>query len=83
MKKLKENMADLLASSLSEEEKLSLKEMGFKIKRPNKYTLIAVSLYKKAVSGDLSAIKEIRSVLGDTKEHKEIGVVKIIDDIGA
>ncbi len=83
MKKLKENMADLLASNLTDEEKQTLKDTGFKIKRPNKYTLIALALYKKAVGGDLSAIKEIRSVLGDTGIEKEVGVVKIIDDIGS
>lgn len=80
-KTLKDNMAALLKSEVSEGEKQFLSELGFTVKRPNKYTVIAAALYKKAASGDLSAIKELRAITGDTTEAANFGVVRIIDDI--
>lgn len=43
-----------------------------------------IALYKKAASGDLSAIKELRSIISEKEtEKKESGrAVVIIDDIG-
>ncbi len=81
-KNLKENMAALLLERATEEECQRLLEMGFKIKKPNKYTVIAAALYKKAASGDLSAVKELRSLISDTPTLSGCQVVKIIDDIG-
>ncbi len=82
-KNLRENMSALLSAGVTEAEQKLLDEMGFKIKKPNKYTVIAAALYKKAASGDLSAIKELRSLSADgSAEVREFGVVRIIDDIG-
>ncbi len=82
-KNLKENMSALLLESATEEEKEMLRALGFKIKKPNKYTVIAAALYKKAAGGDLSAIKELRALVSDTGESLGgLQVVRIIDDIG-
>jgi hypothetical protein len=39
------------------------------------------ALYKKAAAGDLSAIKELRAITGDSSLDICRGVVTIIDDI--
>ena len=43
-----------------------------------------IALYKKAVSGDLSAIKELRSIVSEKDSEKQGGAraVTIIDDVG-
>ena len=82
-KNLRENMSALLSEGVTEVEQQFLNEMGFSVKRPNKYTVIAAALYKKASSGDLSAIKELRSLVNEgSSELRDFGVVRIIDDIG-
>lgn len=82
-KNLRENMSVLLLESATEEEKEMLWSLGFKMKKPNKYTVIAAALYKKAAGGDLSAIKELRALVSDAHENLSgLQVVKIIDDIG-
>ena len=43
-----------------------------------------IALYKKAVTGDLSAIKELRSIVSE-KDSEKTGTtraVTIIDDVG-
>ena len=57
---------------------------GFNIKDPTRKTAVMIALYKKAASGDLSAIKELRSIISEKEtEKKESGrAVVIIDDIG-
>ena len=62
----------------------SLKDEGFNIKDPTRKTAVMIALYKKAASGDLSAIKELRSIVSEKEtEKKESGrAVVIIDDIG-
>ena len=44
---------------------------------------VDVALYKKAVTGDLSAIKELRSIVSEKKDEKPTDnrTVMIIDDI--
>lgn len=80
---LRESMSLVLTEKVTEAEQQFLNEMGFTMKKPNKYTVIAAALYKKAAAGDLSAIKELRALVGEYGlEQREIGVVKIIDDIG-
>ncbi len=82
-KNLKENMTALLSEGVTESEKQLLTDMGFNVKRPNKYTVIAAALYKKAASGDMTAIKELRALVSEaTSELGSLGVVRIIDDIG-
>lgn len=77
---LKEEMKKLLTQKLSGEEVESLSESGFKISRPTKATNILVALYKKAASGDMSAIKEVLSMISDKPEATG-GEVTIIDDV--
>ncbi len=82
-KSLKENMSRLLLENVSEAERELLKELGFTVKKPNKYTVIAAALYKKAASGDLSAIKELRALVGEAAaDAAGFSVVRIVDDIG-
>lgn len=54
--------------------------MGFCMKKPTRMTVIAAGLYKKASSGDLSAMKEL---IGLASGNKESGGVTLIDDIGS
>lgn len=77
-------MKTLLNEKLSEAEVESLKAEGFTVKNPTRKTAIMIALYKKASSGDLSAIKELRSIVSEKNDDKpqERGkAVVIIDDI--
>lgn len=80
-KNLRENMLMMMSEGITDEEHEMLSKLGFKMKKPNKYTVIAAALYKKASSGDLSAIKELRSIMGDTQPEQEFCLVRILDDI--
>lgn len=83
-KLLYKTLKSLLNERLSDAEAESLKDEGFNIKDPTRKTAIMIALYKKAASGDLSAIKELRSIISEKEtEKKESGrAVVIIDDIG-
>lgn len=83
-KLLYKTMKSLLNEMLSDAEAESLKDEGFNIKDPTRKTAVMIALYKKAASGDLSAIKELRSIISEKEtEKKESGrAVVIIDDIG-
>lgn len=80
--RLKDSLSQLLSGGLSEREELELKKQGFEIKKPTRTAAIAIALYKKAASGDLSAIKELRSMLPQDETLNTERTVKIIDDIG-
>ena len=70
-------------AKLPQAEEQSLKDEGFVLKKPTRKAELAIVIYKKAVSGDLSAIKELRSILaGDTQGGKVSKAVLIIDDTG-
>lgn len=71
----------LLNERLSDAEAQSLKDEGFKLKSPKRKTAVMIALYKKAAAGDLSAIKELRGILGTTPQLSESGAVTIIDNI--
>ena len=60
-----------------------MKENGFEIKNPTRKTAVMVALYKKAASGDLSAIKELRSIVSEKNDDKseQAKAVMIVDDI--
>ena len=76
-------LKSLLNEQLSEQEVQSLKDEGFDLKIRKRSAAIMIALYKKAAAGDLSAIKELRSIAGE--QPKDIGVGKaviLIDDIG-
>lgn len=83
-KLLYKTMKSLLNERLSDAEAESLKDEGFNIKDPTRKNAVMIALYKKAASGDLSAIKELRSIISEKEtEKKESGrAVVIIDDIG-
>ena len=81
-KNLKDIMISLLQERASDEEQKMLRESGFVTKRPTRQTVIMAALYKKAAAGDLSAIREMRSIIGESASDAGFGVVKIIDDIG-
>ena len=84
-KLLYKTMKSLLNERLSEPEEISLRDEGFFVKNPRRKTAVAIALYKKAVSGDLSAIKELRSIVSEEKQEKlpNSQAVIIIDDTGA
>ncbi len=71
----------LLNERLSDAEAQSLKDEGFKLKSPKRKTAVMIALYKKAAAGDLSAIKELRGILGTQSQLQESGAVTIIDNI--
>lgn len=83
-KLLYKTLKTLLNEKLSDAEVESLKAEGFEIKNPTRKTAVMIALYKKASSGDLSAIKELRSIVSEKSEDKPQGgkAVMIIDDIG-
>lgn len=78
----KSSLESLLNEELSEAEKQSLKDEGYTLKKPKRKAAVMIALYKKASSGDLAAIKELRSIVGsDAEGLKEGGkAVTIIDD---
>lgn len=73
----------ILNEKLSTEEVLTLREEGFTVKSPTRKTAVMIALYKKAASGDLSAIKELRSIVSEKTDEKPDGLkaVMIVDDI--
>ena len=71
---LYKTMKSLLNERLSDAEAESLKDEGFDIKNPTRKTAVMIALYKKAAGGDLSAIKELRSIISEKEtEKKESG----------
>ena len=78
----KSSLESLLNEELSEAEKQSLKDEGYQLKKPKRKAAIMIALYKKASSGDLAAIKELRSIVGSGNEAmRDLRAVTIIDDI--
>lgn len=82
-KLLYKTLKTLLNEKLSSAEVTSLREDGFEVKNPTRKTAVMIALYKKASSGDLSAIKELRSIVSEKPEEKTSGAkaVMIVDDI--
>ncbi|MGN0493718.1 MAG: hypothetical protein ACI4F7_08735 [Acutalibacteraceae bacterium] len=83
-KLLYKTLKTLLNERLSDAEAQSLRDEGFEIKNPTRKTAVMIALYKKAASGDLSAIKELRSIVSEKDSEKQGGTraVTIIDDVG-
>lgn len=79
-KDLKSIMEKLLGAKPSEKENEILDELCLKRKGATKRTVLAAALYKKAAAGDLSAIKEIRSILTASPGDGAYKVVTIIDN---
>ena len=82
-KLLYKTLKTLLNEKLSPAEATSLREEGFEVKNPTRKTAVMIALYKKASSGDLSAIKELRSIVSEKTEEKPTSTkaVMIVDDI--
>ena len=82
-KLLYKTLKTLLNERLSEAEAQSLRTEGFEVKNPTRKTAVMIALYKKASSGDLSAIKELRSIVSEKNEDRpqEAKAVMIVDDI--
>lgn len=74
-------MNKLLTQRLCGEEAEALCNSGFKFSRPTRATGILVALYRKAASGDMSAIKEVLALVNDRTEEKKGCEVTIIDDV--
>ncbi|MBQ7725902.1 MAG: hypothetical protein IJT66_02040 [Clostridia bacterium] len=83
-KLLYKTMKTLLNERLSAAEAQSLTDEGFRLKNPKRKTAVMIALYKKASSGDLSAIKELRSIVSEKNEEKNGNgrAVIIVDDVG-
>ena len=77
-RELSSEVVRLLRERASAEEEEKLREMGLRISRPTRMTVIAAALYKKAAGGELAAIKELLSAVGLTSS----GGVTLVDDIG-
>lgn len=80
---LSQALRALLSQKLPQREAESLKDEGFEIKNPTRKTALAVAIYKKAAAGDLSALKELRSILNDERADDARKAVIIVDDIGS
>ena len=82
-KLLYKTLKTILNEKLSAEEILALREEGFLVKSPTRKTAVMIALYKKAAAGDLSAIKELRSIVSEKTEERsqDFKAVMIVDDI--
>ena len=83
-KLLYKTLKSLLNEKLSEAEVETLRSEGFEVKNATRKTAVMIALYKKAASGDLSAMKEIRSIVSEKNDDKlqDCGkAVMIVDDI--
>ena len=64
----------LLELPLSDpEQKEILKNAGLPMRYRDRLQLVAWNLYQKALAGDLAAIRELRSIMGEGKMAKEKG----------
>ena len=84
-KLLYKTLKTLLNERLSDAEVESLKAEGFEIKSPTRKTAVMIALYKKASAGELSAIKELRSIVSEKNDDKpqQAKAAMIVDDIRA
>ena len=73
-------LSELLEEKLPKAQAQSLKDEGFTLKKPTRKAALAIAIYKKAASGDLSAIKELRSILSGDSPKATGKAVIIIDD---
>ena len=80
-KKLSECLSSILNLCVTNEEDIEfLKSLGINRRSDNK-TLIMAKLFNKASSGDIQAIKEVRSIMADT-EQKDFGkLLEIIEAV--
>ncbi len=67
VKKLSECLSDILSLKVKDENLEFLEGLGIKKACADNKMLIAARLFERAASGEISAIKEIRSVLSETE----------------
>ena len=78
LKKLSDCLSDILnLKVIDDENKEFLNSLGIKKGSADNKMLIMARLFDRASSGDISAIKEIRSIMADT-ESKDYGKLKEI-----
>lgn len=71
---LRQRLQVLLELPLSDpEQKEILKNAGLPMRYRDRLQLVAWNLYQKALAGDLAAIRELRSIMGEGKMAKEKG----------
>jgi len=67
-KALKESMDMLLSMPISDKRKLlKAARMGFEGENADNSALVVIALFNKAISGDVAAIKELRSMVDEDK----------------
>lgn len=66
-KKLSDCLSDILSLKVTADDLEFLEGLGIKKSKANNKMLIAARLFEKAAKGDISAIKEIRSVLSENE----------------
>ena len=77
-KKLSDCLSNILNLKVESEENLDfLHSLGIKKSSSDNKMLIMARLFEKASSGDISAIKEIRSIMSDA-ESKDYGKLEEI-----
>lgn len=76
-KKLSDCLGEILNLSASGEDQEFLASLGIKVRDCDNKMLIVARLFMKAASGDISAIKEVRSIMSDT-ENVDAGLVREI-----
>lgn len=73
LKKLSDCLSDILNLKVKDEKDLEfLTSLGIKKSVSDNKLLLMARLFDKASSGDISAIKEVRSIMADT-ENKDYG----------
>lgn len=78
LKKLSDCLSDILnLKVIDDENKEFLNSLGIKKGKADNKMLIMARLFDRAASGDIPAIKEIRSIMEDT-ESKDYGRLKEI-----
>ena len=78
-KQLRQLMQDLLAKDVMDAKQLrKVANMGYDEDEIDNATLLVVCLFKRACLGDVSAIKEVRNLIG---EDTTADVMRKLDDI--
>lgn len=66
---------------VDEESKSFLIELGVSKAKSNNKMLIAARLFEKAARGDISAIKEIRTIMTDAEQNDRGSLADIIEAV--
>jgi len=81
-KLLKEHMELLLSLPTQKRSQIkAMRQMGIEEDEMDNKMALTVALFIKATSGDVSAIKEIRNLIGEEESISNDEVVNIIDDV--